>query len=197
VEAVQKAARESGLYVIPGMELQTQEEVHMLCLFDTLEQLKSWQAVVDQHLPLLENNPDFFGEQFIVDETGDFIRSEGRLLITSSRLSLDDAFFKVTELGGLAIPAHVDREAFGLFANLGFVPPELPLDALEISRRMTIAAAQQKFPSINKYPLIHSGDVHYLADYFGANLFHISTPSIRELRRAFHQEEGRWMKVTA
>ena len=74
VAAVQQAAHGTNLTVLPGMELQTREEVHLLCLFDTLEQLAAWQATVDANLPDLENNIDYFGEQFVVDHTGDFIR---------------------------------------------------------------------------------------------------------------------------
>ncbi len=195
VKSVQKAAKGTGLVVLPGMEMQTQEEVHMLCLFDTLEQLETWQGIINIHLPALENTPEYFGEQFVVDETGDFICREDRLLITSSRLSLDEAFVKVIDLGGLAIPAHVDREAFGLFANLGFVPPELPIDALEISNRITIEKAQNKYPILEKYALIKSGDVHYLNDFLGANHFHIFRPTIDELRKAFHREGGRFITI--
>ncbi len=42
--------------------------------FDTVEQLQSLQDIVERHLPGIPNNIEFFGEQFIVDETGDFIR---------------------------------------------------------------------------------------------------------------------------
>ena len=83
IGAVQKAAAGTDLIVIAGMEVQTREEVHVLCLFDTLSQAEAWQQIVDQALPAIENNPDFFGEQFVVDETGDFIRSEERLLLNS------------------------------------------------------------------------------------------------------------------
>src|SRR5690606_28170914 len=89
VWAVQKAAAGSGLAVLPGMEVQTVEEVHVLCLFETLAQLSAWQEQVDEALPDIKNNIEFFGEQFVVDETGDFIRREERLLITSTQLSLE------------------------------------------------------------------------------------------------------------
>ncbi len=61
------------------MELQTREEVHVLCLFDSLDQVSQWQQTVDGLLPSIENQPDHFGEQFVVDETGDFIRREDTL----------------------------------------------------------------------------------------------------------------------
>jgi predicted metal-dependent phosphoesterase TrpH len=88
VKAVQKAAAGTELTVLPGMELQTSEEVHVLCLFDTLDQMAAWQKFVDVRMPPLENNIEYFGEQFVVDETGEFIRRETQLLLTSAKISL-------------------------------------------------------------------------------------------------------------
>lgn len=189
--AVQKAAEGTQLVVLPGMEVQTREEVHALCLFDTLNQLASWQQQVDAHLPPLENRPDFFGEQFVVDETGDFIRRETRLLLTSVNLSLQEVFKRVTELGGLLIPAHVDRKAFGLIANLGLVPTDIRLEALEISRFLPAGQAAAKFPQIAGYPLIQSGDVHRLEEYLGVNELAIEAPTIEEIRLALKNCAGR------
>ncbi len=195
VEAVQKAASGSGLVVLPGMETQTQEEVHVLCLFDTLDQLQAWQEVVDQRLPAIPNQADHFGEQFVVDASGEYIRSEGRLLINSVQISIDELVMQVHQLGGLAIPAHVDRQAFGLIANLGFVPPELEVDALEISRFHSPEQVCQKFPQLKSYPLIQDGDVHLLEDMIGANLFWIQAPTIAEIRMALRKEAGRFCQI--
>jgi PHP family Zn ribbon phosphoesterase len=195
VGAVQKAAAGSGLTVLPGMELQTREEVHLLCLFDTLAQMASWQAMVDERLPKIENNVEFFGEQFIVDETGDFIRRETRLLITSANLTFGEAVKGVEHLGGLAIPAHVDRKTFGLIGVLGFVPPDVSLAALEISRHLSPAEARARFPQIQGYPLLQGGDVHRLEEFLGANEFTLAEPTIAEIRRALLAQEGRALRV--
>ena len=104
VPAVIAAAKGEDLTVLPGMELQTEEEIHSLCLFDTIDQLQALQEVVDRVLPKIPNNVEFFGEQFIVDETGDFIRRKEELLINSTQLSLEEAFKVVTDLGGLFHP---------------------------------------------------------------------------------------------
>jgi PHP family Zn ribbon phosphoesterase len=200
VKAVQEAACGTDLAVLPGMELQTREEVHLLCLFDTIEQTEAWQALVDAQLPPLENNIEFFGEQFVVDNTGDFIRRETRLLLTSANLSLKEAETKATNLGGLAIPAHVNRQAFSLIANLGFVPPDVPFAALEISRHISPTEAREKFPQLKNYPLIQNGDVHYLGDFLGVNRFQIAAPTITELKLALSNQQGRsltldWVKT--
>lgn len=195
VAAVQEAALDSDLVVLPGMEVQTREEVHVLCLFDTLEQLAAWQAHVDAHLPPFPNDPEHFGEQFVVDASGDFIRREPRLLIVSTTLSFKEAIDGVTALGGLAIPAHVDRAAFSLLTNLGFVPPDVHPDALEISRHLSIAEARRKFPQLRGYPLIRSGDVHRLEEFLGANRFTVATPTVAELRLALAGQAGRALAV--
>ncbi len=184
VEAVLKAAKGEDLTVLPGMEIQTEEEVHSLCLFDTLEQLSALQELVEEKLPNIENNVEFFGEQFVVDETGDFIRRKDRLLITSTSLSIEEAFQAVTKLGGLFIPAHVNRQAFGLIYHLGFVPPDLDLAALEISRHISPEDAIKNFPSLAGHTLIQSGDVHFLSDFLGINQFKLEKPSIAEIKMA-------------
>ncbi len=195
VGAVQAAAAGTPLAVLPGMELQTREEVHLLCLFDTPEQMLAWQSLVDARLPQLENNVEFFGEQFVVDETGEFIRREPRLLLTSASLSLEEAAAGVALLGGVAIPAHVDRKAFSLIANLGFVPTDAPVPALEISRHLSPAQARRQFPQIRGFPLVQGGDVHRLDEFLGANLFTLAAPTVGELTKAFLGEEGRSLFV--
>ncbi|MEW5960309.1 MAG: PHP domain-containing protein [Chloroflexota bacterium] len=197
VAAVQKAAAGADLTVLPGMELQTREEVHLLCLFDTLEQAALWQALVTANMPPLENNIDYFGEQFVVGETGEFIRRETQLLLTSADLTLKEAVTAVAELGGLAIPAHVNRPAFSLMANLGFVPPDVSFDAMEISRHITPAEACRKFPQLKNYPLIQNGDVHYLTDFLGANRCQLVAPTIAELKLALLNQEGRTLTIQA
>jgi 3',5'-nucleoside bisphosphate phosphatase len=191
VIAVQQAALGSGLVVLPGMELQTREEVHLLCLFDTLEQLQHWQAHVDALLPHLKNQPEFLGEQFIVDETGDYIRSEERLLLTSVNIKLESAISEVTALGGLAIPAHVDRKAFGLLSNLGFVPAHPDLVCLEISRFIRPEQAIRKWPQIARYPLIQNSDAHQLDGFLGVTELSLESPCIAEIRLALSGQLGR------
>ncbi|HSM26169.1 MAG TPA: PHP domain-containing protein, partial [Anaerolineaceae bacterium] len=148
ISSVQKAALNSNITVLPGMELQTKEEVHVLCLFDTLEQINELQTYVDQKLPQINNNPDFFGTQLVVDENGDFLTIEERLLLTSAAISIKEAYDKVQDLDGLIIPAHINRKVNGLIEILGFVPSDIPFSALEISRHITPEKALELFPQI-------------------------------------------------
>ena len=195
VPAVIAAAKGEDLTVLPGMELQTEEEIHSICLFDTVEQLQVLQTYVDRTLPGIPNNIEYFGEQFIVDETGDFIRRKEELLINSVQISLEEAFRIVTDLGGLFIPAHVNREAFGLIYHLGFIPPDLDFQAVEISRHITPENAILTYPQLADYTLIQSGDVHYLSDFLGINQFLIKKPTIAEIIKAFKGVEGRRFRL--
>lgn len=190
-QAVIEAANGTSLVVFPGMELQTAEEVHCLCIFDDISQLQVLQKHVDKNLPEIGNNISVFGEQFIVDSTGEFLSRDDRLLVNSTHLSIDEACTLVNELGGLFIPAHVNREAFGLISHLGFVPPDLKLHALEISSHISVADAYKIFPQLLGYHLIQSGDAHYLDDILGLNYFQIESPSIDEMKKAFSDIDSR------
>ena len=189
--AVMQAARGTQLTVLPGMELQTREEVHLLCLFDNLEALNAWQQFVNERLPDIPNNTELFGEQFVVDSEGDFVRREERLLLNSVDITLEHAAEQVYALGGLPIPAHVNRRAYGLLEILGLLPPGF--EVLEISRHITAGAARQKYPQLGSLPLMQNGDAHLLDGFLGSTVFEIETPSIHELRLAIGSKDGRRM----
>ena len=195
VGAVQKAADGTGLTVLPGMEVQTREDVHLLCLFASLLDLENWQHKVDLSLPDTLNQPEHFGEQFIVDESGEYIRTETRLLLTATEFSIEEVIQHVGELGGLVIPAHVDRKSFGLFPTLGFLADWWHFPALEISRHITAEALHKKFPSSINHPLIQSGDVHRLDEFLGTTLFEIEAPTLNEIGKAFCGENKRSVRI--
>lgn len=195
VWAVQKAAEGTSLTVLPGMEVQSREDIHLLTLFETLDVLETWQTQVDRSLPNLLNDPDYFGEQFVVDETGDFRRSERRLLLTATHFSIDEIFERVQALGGVVIPAHVERTSYGLFPTLGLISDEWHVLALEISRHTTPEKIAAIFPATRKYPLIQSGDVHRLDEFLGTTMFTLNSPTVMELRMAFNHIDGRTMCI--
>lgn len=189
--AVMQAARGSGLSVLPGMEAQSREDAHLLCLFETLEGLQAWQRQVDEALPNLPNRPEYFGEQFVVDAGGEFLRREERLLLTALSLTVDEIFERVRGLGGLVIPAHVERPANGLMATLGLVSPAWEAEAFELSRRTSPAQARQQFPALQNYPLLQNGDVHSLEQFLGSTFFELQDPGLTEIRLALAGQQGR------
>lgn len=194
-ESVIKAARGTGLVVLPGMEVQTNEEVHVLCLFDTLEQALTWQGIVFNHLPDLPNREETFGAQYVVDAGGGYLRTETRLLLTSTDLALEDIIARLTALGGLAIPAHVDRPSYSLLANLGFVPQGLHSPALELFRLTSPADARARWPQLAKWPLIHGGDAHRLSEICPALRLALAECTLAELTMAFSDHGGRSFSV--
>lgn len=156
--------KQLGIVVIPGMELQTREEIHVLCLFRTLEDAMVFQEFVQERLPKMENKEEIFGQQVLFDAEDQILGYEKRMLLASVDLSFDDAFYKVKELNGVFIPAHVDKDTFGLFANLGFIPPYLDIKILEYHSKEKIELFVKKGFVKNTYRLIHSSDAHYLQD---------------------------------
>lgn len=193
VPAVQKAARQSGLAVLPGMEVQTREEVHVLTLFDDLDRLETWQGIVNSSLPPMQNDPDYFGHQLVVDHEGEYLRHETRLLSASLSLSIESVFDQVNRLGGLAVPAHVDRKAFGLIGVLGLIPPSLPIEALEVSRSVKVEEIPRVYPGLVGYPILQNGDAHRLDELLGVNKFYLEEPTISEIRLALPGRGGRKM----
>jgi len=193
--AVIEAARGTGVAVLPGMEVQTREEVHMLCLFDVLEQANALQDVVFSALPDLKNDERFFGAQYVVDATGDYLRTEERLLATSTTLSVEQVVEQVSVLEGICLPAHVDRPSYSLLSNLGFIPPELPIAGLELSRLTIPAKFVELFPALAKYGMIISGDAHRLEEMIAHTRVHVAAPTVSELRLALAGHEGRSIEV--
>ncbi len=195
VAAVQRAAEGTEITVLAGMEVQSREDAHILCLFDTVGQALAWQEVVYAHLPDLKNNEEVFGAQFVVDETGDFVRMNERLLLTAVALSVSEVVAGVRDLGGLAIAAHVDRQAFSLLTSLGFVPPDLPLAAVEVSRHTTPDELLARHRSLRGMPIIMSGDAHRLSEMCANTLVTLralpAPSSVQELDLALRGEGGR------
>lgn len=181
VEAVASCAARRGIRVIPGMEVQTREEVHMLCLFDTLEQVFSWQDIVEGALPNIKNRDDVFGVQLVVDENDEYIRTLERLLLVAADLTIEQVTDQVNKLGGVVVAAHVDRQAYSLLSVLGFIPPDLQVAALEMSRATDLNSALEKFPQLVDWPLITNSDAHRLDEMQRSMQFQIPEFSIRAI----------------
>lgn len=153
-----------GLTVIPGMELQTKEDVHIVCLFRSLIDATNFQNYVYTNLPALENNEKIFGEQLIIDSEDNVVGKNKRLLLTSTNISIDDAYEAVMKLGGAFIPAHIDKSANGIMANLGFIPDYLDIKTLEYKSTEKIDSFIKAGLLTDKYRFIKSSDAHYLQD---------------------------------
>ncbi len=154
----------NNVIVIPGMELQTKEEVHILCLFKDLATAHSFQSKVYQRMNIQENMPQIFGKQIVYDDKDQPIGENRRMLIASVNMSVKEAFQEVNSLDGVIIPAHVDRSAYSIIGNLGFIPPDLSVSVIEISKNTNQRTFMEKFHYQEKYKSIRSSDAHYLWD---------------------------------
>ncbi|MBI3946500.1 MAG: PHP domain-containing protein [Armatimonadetes bacterium] len=189
--ALRAAAAGSSVSVLYGMELETAEEVHVLCLFDSLSDALAWQEVVYRHLPEVANDPDRFSDQVVVDWEDNVVRTEMRLLANATDIPLLDAFAMVEARGGLPIPAHVDRRAHSLVSQLGFPPSELRLAAVELSpfapeRFMEQQAWQRPIPAVA------FSDAHFIHEVGRRRtIFRVANPTVEEIRRALRAADGR------
>ena len=184
VAAVVKAGLREALPVIPGIEITSSEEVHILGLFKTEQDLMGVQEIVYENLSG-ENCEDAFGPQTIVDEWDNAVGTNHKLLIGATNLTLEKVVEIIHQFSGLAIASHVDRERFGLIGQLGFIPKGLKLDAIEVSKP---SAAAKEYD----YHVICSSDAHFLDD-IGKNssCFMLEETSIHEIGKALRQELGR------
>jgi len=189
VPALIKAAEQFDISVLPGMEVTSQEEVHILALFDKIEPALELQKIIYSNLPG-ENDEEAFGMQVVVNEEGEVLRFNKKLLIGASTLSVNEVVETIHSLKGLAIAAHVDREGFSITGQLGFIPTDLGLDAVEISSHMRFEDAKARFGPV--FPLTTSSDAHYLEDIGKVStLFYIKDSSTEEIQKALLNKDGR------
>ena len=198
VEATIKAAASSNVTVLPGMEIETAEEAHLLVLFDALDAMRSWQAIVDGALPPRQNDRLRFGAQLLVDERDEFVAFEDRMLLQSTRLTARTVIAKVTALGGLCIASHIDRPAYSLLGKWGLLPADCGLHAVEVSGRFDWREYTKANASLlGGVCAVTNSDAHRMADFFSGpkTIWHIEAPTIQEMRLALRGERER--KVVA
>ena len=187
--AVMNAAKKMNINVIPGMEVTSQEEVHVLALFDEVENALKMQEYVYQNLPG-ENDEDAFGMQVIVNEKEEMLGFNNKLLIGATTIPLDEIIQIIHSFNGIAIASHIDRESFSIIGQLGFIPDNLELDALEISPNITFEEAKKRYT--NNYPITCSSDAHYPDDIGkGFTSFLLKYGTVAEIKKALKNEDGR------
>lgn len=157
------AARRHGIVPIAGMELTTAEDVHIVCLFPSLEAAEEFDDEYRSFRILYKNRKDIFGDQLILDEEDNVTGEEENLLLNASTLSIDDAERLAGKYGAAVFPAHIDRDENGIIAALGCVPETPHFHAVEFRGRENIAAYTEKYGLSDKLVLTDS-DAHYLWD---------------------------------
>ena len=192
--AAVEAAKNYGVKVFPGMEVECREEAHIVVLFDTLEQLAAWQKIVDANMSGLKNNAGRFGAQFIVDDDDNFIAEEERMLLGPLKLPAAEVIQKVNAMGGMAIAAHVDRPSYSLLMQLGFLPSDMGLAAAEISAAGIRELKEQTLKlALGGLNYVTDSDAHMMDSFINGpkNLITVKSLTVAELKLALAAEDGR------
>lgn len=191
---VQRLAREEGILALMGAEVTTREEIHCLCFFETETALSIFQEFIEDKLPKIPLDSSIFGYQVIVNEIEEIEEELPFLLITGLDASIDDVERKVHELNGIFIPAHIDKSRYSIISQLGFIPFDLPYDALEVTDKALISQILKRFPYLIGKTFIKNSDSHYI-DGIGTvkTIFHIETPTFEEVSMALKSQNGRYV----
>ena len=187
--AVAQAGERQSLAVIPGIEITSREEVHVVGLFNGEDALTRIQSIVAKNLPG-ENNESIFGAQTVVDQYDQVTGSSSKLLIGATGLGLEQVVDTIHDCGGLAVAAHIDRQRYSVIGQLGFIPEGLPLDAVEVSPASSVR-------DNNDFPVITSSDAHCLGDIGRCSTsFFVNAATLDEIGMALQERGGRRMFAT-
>lgn len=189
-----RLAEDKPLTILPGMEITSNEEVHLLAIFDNYIDVSMLQNIVYAHLPG-KNDESLFGCQAIVNDKDEVEGFNERLLIGATDLALSEIIDKIHSLGGLAVASHIDRPSFSVLSQLGFIDPAAAFDALEVSTSLGIKAARLRYPELSKYALIESSDAHFIKDIGrAATNMYLESASTREIKLAFEKRLNRYVQ---
>jgi hypothetical protein len=192
---MRELAEAAGIYVLMGAEVTTREEVHCLTFFENDDQLSEFQAYLEKHLPLIPNNVEKFGYQVVVDANEQIIDEIEFLLISALDQSIEQVEKKVHSLGGIFIPAHIDRPSYSIISQLGFIPDDLLIDGIEISANCKIQSVIPFLGKQNERTIIRNSDAHYLENIGKAfSVFEMEHRTYSEVILALYGTLGR--KVT-
>ncbi len=171
------AARRYGIIPVAGMELTTSEDIHVVCLFESLDDAIKFGEAVNSRRILIKNKVEIFGEQLIMDENDITIGYDEYLLSNATTISVDEAPALVRQFGGICYPAHIDRDSNGIIAVLGTVPDSLGFKAVEFKDKSRISDYKERY-SLDGIICVIDSDSHYLTDLCDAeNYFELDAHS--------------------
>lgn len=174
--AVLAVAQEAGILAVPGMELCTAEEAHVVCLFETLEGAMEFDRYIYDNMPHIKNKPEIFGEQRILNAEDELTGALDDLLLVSSFIAVDDVKRLAEEYGGTAFPAHVDRDSYSVIAALGSIPPEGGYTVAEVTREADLDAMREMYPELRGMGIVRDSDSHYLDTLAGSQALKLPLP---------------------
>lgn len=178
-EAVMKLGAQNDLLVIPGMELTTMEEIHVVCLFPTIEKALLFNDYVREHQMQIKNRADIYGRQIIMDENDEEIGEVSNLLILATDISVMNVRELVESFHGVCYPAHINRDSMSIISSLGDIPPECGFKTAEVSSSGDIEKLKIQHPILNDMLIVRDSDAHYLQNMKDAqNFFELDEISI-------------------
>jgi len=195
VEAAVQAGKVCGVHVLPGMEINSREEVHVLAIFDRPNQALAMQEVIYRGLTGV-NRPEFFGDQVVANALDEVEGFNDRLLIGAVELGLEEIVGEIHGLDGLCVASHVDRPSYSILSQLGFVPPEVKLDALEVSDPGWAGKGGKDILDKLGLALLTSSDAHFLSDV-GRRFSRLTmaASNVGEIRMALQGQSGRAVEI--
>ncbi len=153
--AMADAAAACGLIFVPGVEATSREEVHVLLYFSDLNGALNLTDKLYASLPNIANRPEIFGDQIIMDAQDKPCGTLDKLLLQATPYSVEELVTMAKDMGGCAVPAHINRDSFSILSNLGFIPDGL-FGFVEVAPFLAC-------PEINsKYHKLFSSDAHNL-----------------------------------
>ncbi len=155
---------ELPILVLPGMELCTAEEIHMICLFDTLEKAMQFDEYIYTKMMPALNRPDKFGEQRILNSMDEPVGVEPRLLVTAADIPITEVEALMQRFGGVTFPAHIDRPSYSVLSALGEIPPECNFQTAEVHDLSSYPALASAHPAVARMRIVTNSDAHYLWD---------------------------------
>jgi len=185
-------AGEKGIHVLFGVELNSAEEIHCLAYFDSLAQLEQIQAFIDKKINKIKNEPRLMGYQPVIDYNEKIVKEIEHSLYGSLNAGIEELCNTVHELGGLFVPAHIDRPHNSIYSQLGLFPENIKPDGLEITFSRNSREISDEYPGLEKFPFIKSSDAHYPGNIGrGSTLLKMENLAMEEIKMAFAGLKGR------
>lgn len=169
--AILEAAAAGPVLVIPGMELCTVEEIHVVCLFAALSAAMAFDEYVASRQPFVANDEAIFGKQAICDGQDNITGVWENLLVNASEISIMEIADLMPQFDGVAFPAHIDKSAYSVMASLGDIPPECGFTCAEVARPEKLPQLEALSEIIPTLKILTDSDAHYLWDIGGREHF--------------------------
>lgn len=190
VKSTIEIAQSQDIYVIPGIEVQSKEDIHLLSYFNNYQDLKEFGELIYKGLPDIKNDEDKMGHQILVDNKDKFIKKEEKLLLNSLEYSIEELVELTYKYNGIPVPSHADR-SFGLIQNLGFIPEDLDISYIEMNFHESLEKYIKKFPYLKNYTLIKNSDSHHLEQIKATMKVNLTNkPSTKEIFSYFSTQKN-------